>query len=111
MRTILLVIVLAAPALLGGCSGGNLQGNSMLPSASQAIQVHHDLDSVGGGPPSVNGRIQHDTDSVGGGPPKTGYGVAQPGDSVGGGPPSKQVKLKKMHHNSDSVGGGPPSVH
>lgn len=110
MRTILLVIVLAAPALLGGCSGGNLQGNSMLPSAGQAIQVHH-LDSVGGGPPSrADGRIQHDTDSVGGGPPKTG-GIAQPGDSVGGGPPSKQVKLKKMHHNSDSVGGGPPSVH
>jgi hypothetical protein len=126
MRTILLVIVFAAPVLLGGCAGGNLQGSSLLPSTSQAVHAHYNLDSVGGGPPSVkaNGRVSHNTDSVGAGPPKALGAFAQSSDSVGGGPPAlpgqktdsvgggPPMKHTKMHHNSgDSVGGGPPYRH
>jgi hypothetical protein len=128
MRTILLAIVLATPVVLGGCAAGNLQGNSLLPTTSQAVHFHHNSDSVGGGPPSLQaaGVFAHNTDSVGGGPPKVTGGAFQQGsdsvgggppaqaqpklDSVGGGPPAKPVKHTKMHHDSgDSVGGGPPS--
>jgi hypothetical protein len=109
MRTILLVIVFAAPVLLGGCAGGNMQGSSLLPGTSQA--VHHFSDSVGAGPPSVHadGLIQRDSDSVGSGPPKTGVVVLQSADSVGNGPPTHPRKHTKMRDNSgDSVGSGPP---
>ncbi|HEY2476037.1 MAG TPA: hypothetical protein VGI19_14700 [Candidatus Cybelea sp.] len=89
MRSILLVTVLAAAALLAGCTAGNIQGNSFLPNASHAVHVHHYSDSVGGGPPEKHdGILQQKTDSVGGGPPAKHRRVNQDsGDSVGGGPP------------------------
>jgi hypothetical protein len=93
MRKIIGVIsVMLAAAFLGGCAGGGISGNSMLPTANQSVFRH--LDSVGGG--IAAHRIQH-LDSVGG-------GIAARRvhhlDSVGGG-----IAARRAHH-LDSVGGG-----
>jgi hypothetical protein len=104
MRTMLLGLALAAPALLlGGCASANMSGGSFLPSASQALHVP--LDSVGGSIPSVRAPIPvRSQDSVGGSIPS--LRVRHHQDSVGGSIPS----LRVVHH-LDSVGGSIPSHH
>lgn len=100
MRTMLLGLALAAPALfLGGCASANMSGGSFLPSASQALHVP--LDSVGGSIPSVGAPIPvRSQDSVGGSIPSRHHQ-----DSVGGSIPSLRA------HHQDSVGGSIPSHH
>ncbi len=63
-KTISVLVLVLAGALLGGCAGGGITSGSLLPSTAGA----HHLDSVGGGPPLVNPK-SHPLDSVGGGPP------------------------------------------
>ena len=85
MRNILAVVSTAlVAALLGGCAGGGLSSNSLLPSTGQSSM--HQLDSMGGGLPGVH--RAHQLDSMGGGLP--GVRRAHQLDSMGGGLPGKR---------------------
>jgi hypothetical protein len=102
MRTMLLGLALAVPALfLGGCASANLSGGSLLPSATPSLLQVQRQDSVGGSIPSKPKAGQQD--SVGGSIPSL---RVRHQDSVGGSIPSKP----KVRHQ-DSVGGSIPSHH
>lgn len=108
-KMIVIVNVVLAAALLGGCAGNGLGGGSPLPSAPQSVQHHATV--VGGGPTPAS--------QVGGGPTPASQvgGGPTPAQQVGGGPtPAQQVgggptPAKKKAHRLDLVGGGPTPGH
>jgi hypothetical protein len=94
MRYFLAVVSTAlAAGLLGGCAGGGLSSNSLLPGTSQSSM--HQLDSLGGLP---GVRRAHQLDSLGGLP---GVRRAHQLDSLGGLPGVRRA------HPLDSLGGLP----
>src|ERR1700747_3170336 len=107
-NSIVVVGVVLAAALLGGCAGNGLSGGSPLPSAPQSL-MHQTLHSghgatpgnvVGGGPSPANvvGGGPRPANVVGGGPSPANVvgGGPSPANVVGGGPSPANV-----------VGGGP----